>query len=153
MDAIDIDGRTLSEAESRNAVCNIFYLQANFLEAEFPEASYEAIVSIASLHHMDLEAALGKMKQLLRPDGKLIILGLFRDVTLMDYVYSVFSIPINFVYLQWHQVVLEKSVMTAPTCTARLSLGQIRAVADILIPGFKLRRHLFWRYSLVWQKP
>ncbi|WP_299487481.1 class I SAM-dependent methyltransferase [Acaryochloris sp. IP29b_bin.137] len=153
VDALDIDGKTLAEAESRKAASNISYLEANFLEAELPEASYDAIVSIASLHHMDLESALGKMKRLLRPHGKLIILGLSRDVTLIDYGYSVFSIPINLAYLRWHPGALENSETTAPTCTAQLSLRQIRSMAESLIPEFRLRRHLFWRYSLVWQKP
>ncbi len=35
----------------------------------------------------------------------------------------------------------------------RLSLKQIKMVANNLIPNFHLQRYLFWRYSLIWQKP
>jgi hypothetical protein len=57
------------------------------------------------------------------------------------------------VYLKWHQASIAKPTMAAPTRRAQLPLKQIRKVADAVIPGFRLQRHLFWRYSLVWQKP
>jgi hypothetical protein len=33
------------------------------------------------------------------------------------------------------------------------SLAAARARAGDLLPGARVRRHLFWRYSLVWRKP
>ena len=73
VDAIDADNIILNEASNRNAASNVHYFHAGFLKADLPEASYEAIAAIASLHHMDLEAALTKMKALLCPSGKLIL--------------------------------------------------------------------------------
>jgi ubiquinone/menaquinone biosynthesis C-methylase UbiE len=77
---------------------------ANSLVANLPEADDDVIVSIATLHHMDIEAALKKMKLLLRPSGKLLILGLYQEKTLIDYAYSAIAVPLNFVYLKWHQL-------------------------------------------------
>jgi hypothetical protein len=34
-----------------------------------------------------------------------------------------------------------------------MKLEEIRRVADEVLPGAIVRRHLFWRYSLVWRKP
>jgi hypothetical protein len=102
---------------------------------------------------MNIEAALEKMKSLLHPSGRLLILGLYQERTLIDYAYSAVSIPLNFVYLKWHQASIAKPTMAAPPHPAQLPLKQIRKVADAVIPDFRLQRHLFWRYSLVWQKP
>lgn len=153
VDALDVDSAILVEASNRNTAPNISYLHADFLTADLPEAAYKVIVSIASLHHMDLEAALRKMKQLLHPSGKLLILGLYQEMTALDYAYSAISVPLNLMYLRWHRASTAIPTTVAPTRPAQLSLKQIESMASPIIPGFSLRRHLFWRYSLIWQKP
>jgi 2-polyprenyl-3-methyl-5-hydroxy-6-metoxy-1,4-benzoquinol methylase len=152
VDAIDTDSTIIKEASTYHYAANISYQNADFLEADLPEDTYDAIVSIASLHHMDLEAALKKMKMLLRPSGKLIILGLYQERTILDYIYSLISIPLNIFYSNWHRPSIVIPTSIAPTRPAQLSLQQIKAAANTLIPSFRLQRHLFWRYSLIWQK-
>ena len=153
VEALDLEKAILEEAQTSRFAPNICYRQADFLEANLSEGSYDAIVSIASLHHMDLETALTKMKVLLRSSGKLLILGLYRETTILDYLYSSISVFLNLIYLNWHRASIVPSTKTAPTLPAQLSIGQIKTVANTLIPGFRLQRHLFWRYSLFWQKP
>jgi 2-polyprenyl-3-methyl-5-hydroxy-6-metoxy-1,4-benzoquinol methylase len=152
VDAIDIDSTVLKEALNQYPASNIYYQQANFIEADLSEDSYQAIVAIASMHHMDLGETLQKMKLLLRPSGMLLILGLYREKTILDYIYSAISIPLNLIYLNWHRSSNEELSDIAPTHLAQLLFKQIESVANSLIPGFKIRRHLFWRYSLIWQK-
>jgi 2-polyprenyl-3-methyl-5-hydroxy-6-metoxy-1,4-benzoquinol methylase len=152
VDALDIDAEILEEASRKHNASNISYQHAAFLEADLPQNSYDAIVSIAALHHMDLEAALNKMKILLRPYGKLLILGLYREATLIDYIYSFISVPLNLVYSIWYRDSATISKKFAPTRPAQLSLKQIKTVSSNVMPGFRLQRHLFWRYSLIWQK-
>ena len=152
IDAIDVDHEILNEAFIQHHASNISYQYADFLEADLPEASYDLIVSIASLHHMDLEVALNKMKFLLRPSGKLLILGLYQETTIVDYLYSAISIPLNLIYLIWHCELTTIPRKVAPTHPAQLSLKQIKTVMNDVIPGFYLKRHLFWRYSVIWQK-
>ena len=152
VDALDINRAILKEASNQHQASNIHYLHANFLDADIPKESYDAIVSIASIHHMDLEAAIKKSKMLLRPNGKLLVLGLYREVSLLDYLYSFTSVPLNLMYLNWHRTSIENPRTIAPTRPAHLSLEQIKTVAKALIPGFCLQRHLFWRYSLIWER-
>ena len=152
VDAIDLDRATIEEAVKQHSASNICYQQADFLEADLPNNTYDAIVAIASVHHMDLSEVLQKMRQLLRPSGKLLILGLYRETSILDYIYSAISIPINLIYLNWHRKSNEKIFDIAPTRFPQLLLPQITLVATPLIPGCKIRRHLFWRYSLIWQK-
>ena len=152
VEAFDIDNTILEEASNLNNAPNIYYQQADFLKANLPEGSYDAIVSIASLHHMDLEIALAKMKVLLRSSGRLLILGLYRETTILDHFYSFISVFLNLIYLNWHRGSIVPSTKTAPTLPAQLSIEEIKTVANNLIPGYRLQRHLFWRYSLFWQK-
>jgi hypothetical protein len=34
-----------------------------------------------------------------------------------------------------------------------ITWGEVRRAAQHLLPGCRFRRHLLWRYSLVWEKP
>jgi hypothetical protein len=43
--------------------------------------------------------------------------------------------------------------MTAPTADPQETLGDIRAAAEQELPGARIRRRLFWRYSLVYDAP
>ena len=153
VEAIDVDREILNEASIQHPASNISYQYADFLEADLAKDSYDAIVSIASLHHMDLEAALKKMKSLLRPSGKLLILGLYREATITEYAYSAISVPLNSIYSIWHRKPTTISSKVASICPARLSLKQIQIVINEIIPGCYFQRHLFWCYSLIWQKP
>lgn len=153
VDAIDADSTIVTEAVRCNTAPNIHYFPADFLKADLPDDSYDVITAIASLHHMDLETALTKMERLLRSSGTLVVLGLYRETTMADYVYSAISVPLNLIYLNWHPSSKQKPAMLAPTRSASLSLNQIEAKANSILPGFRLRRHLFWRYSLIWRKP
>jgi 2-polyprenyl-3-methyl-5-hydroxy-6-metoxy-1,4-benzoquinol methylase len=152
VDALDVDSEILKEASKLHNAYNISYQHADFLEVDLPENYYDAIVSIAALHHMDLEAALDKIKVLLRPSGKLLILGLYREETIVDYMYSFISVPLNLVYSIWHRESTTIPRKVAPRRPAQLSLKQIETVISNVMPGFRLKRHLFWRYSLIWQK-
>lgn len=151
VDAIDADRTIVTEAERHNGVANIRYSQVDFIASNMPQASYDAIFAIASIHHMDMRRALEKMKALLHPSGTLVILGLYEERTLLDYIYSWVSVPINYLYLLRHRAAAR--TVTAPTRRAQLTLKQISDTADDVIPGYSLERHLFWRYSLVWRKP
>lgn len=152
VDALDVDAEILKEASRWHNASNISYQHVDFLEADLPKNFYDAIVSIAVIHHMDLESALNKMKVLLRPSGKLLILGLYREVTIVDYLYSFVSIPLNFIYSTWHREANSIPKKVAPTRPAQMSLKQIKIVINRVMPGAHLQRHLFWRYSVVWQK-
>jgi SAM-dependent methyltransferase len=153
VDAIDVDSTVLNEALNQYQAPNIYYQQADFIKTDLHKDTYQAIIAIASVHHMDLTEALQKMRLLLRSSGKLLILGLYREETILDYMYSALSVPLNLIYLNWKRRSNMELSDIAPTHPAQLSFNQIKSVANSLIPGFKIRRHLFWRYSLIWQKP
>jgi hypothetical protein len=43
--------------------------------------------------------------------------------------------------------------MRAPTTQAGESFDEIRAIATEVLPGIRMRRRLFWRYTASWAAP
>ncbi len=154
VDAIDSNAAALEQARVLQAGHpQIHFMLGDFIETDFPQASYDLVSSLASLHHMDFGAGLEKMRRLLAPGGMLLVLGLYREATLLDYAVSAAALPANLLYrLAWEQRD-NRPVVTAPVKDPGETLDQIRTQAHKIVPGARIRRHLLWRYSLVWQKP
>ncbi|MDR2565464.1 MAG: class I SAM-dependent methyltransferase [Bifidobacteriaceae bacterium] len=64
-----------------------------FLALDFKPESFDLVCLVASLHHMDLEPALAKAVGLLRPGGRLRIVGLSRNASLWDWILSGLRVP------------------------------------------------------------
>lgn len=131
----------------------------DFMNAEF-DADYDFISAIASLHHMPFDGALARMKSLLRPGGILAILGLYDERTLADLVTSLIAVPVNRRYLRKYGDAApslpsaDSDTSTTPVWTdPTMTLDEIRSEIRRLLPGARVRRHLLWRYSVVWQRP
>jgi SAM-dependent methyltransferase len=150
VDALDADASTLKFAIAENPAPNIRFIQEDFLTSNLSENSYDFVIAVASLHHMDIRVALSKMRSLASPGGVIAILGLYRESTFADYIYCAISLPwslacrIRFgATSETHQVII-----LPPNHTLR----EIRATAEAILPGCLLRRQLLWRYSLYWCK-
>jgi SAM-dependent methyltransferase len=107
------------------------------------------ISALAVLHHMPFAPALEKAKAALRPGGVLAILGLYRVRTPVDLAVTAAAAPVNRGYLLAHGC----GEYAPPIAEATMTLRQIRRSARDVLPGASVRRHLLWRYSLIWQRP
>jgi 2-polyprenyl-3-methyl-5-hydroxy-6-metoxy-1,4-benzoquinol methylase len=58
---------------------NIQYQVADVLNWEWSHDRFDCIASIATLHHLPLGGILSRIKQALRPGGKLLVLDLFHQ--------------------------------------------------------------------------
>ncbi|WP_055590054.1 class I SAM-dependent methyltransferase [Streptacidiphilus griseoplanus] len=120
---------------------------------EIPAGLYDVITCVATIHHLPFTEALTRFCQLLAPGGTLVIVGLSRPQTRMDYLFDVTSIPLN-AAVGWlknrGRPTTRPVSMTAPTRSAVMTIHQIAREAAGLLPGARLRRRLFWRYTLVW---
>jgi trans-aconitate methyltransferase len=126
----------------------IRFIAADFLHYTFDEP-FDCIAASTSLHHMPCEQALEKMAALLRPGGRLAVLGLFREASLTDRAVALVATPVNICYaLRRGQV-----SSGAPIKPPDMSLSEIRETVAAVLPGARLRRLLLWRYLLTWQKP
>lgn len=99
---------------------------------------------------MPLETALVRMAELLRPGGRLLVVGLSANRTVADWLLSALMVvPARMSGWLHHEGTYQGMRVAQP----RESLGEIRAVAGERLPGALVRRRLYWRYSLEWTKP
>jgi hypothetical protein len=83
-----------------------------------------------------------RLRGLLRPGGRLLVVGCYRQVTVADRASDLLAVPANLVI---GLLAGRGAPAAAPTAPARQTLREIRAAA----PAAVVRRRLFWRYTLV----
>ncbi|MEW2396932.1 class I SAM-dependent methyltransferase [Streptomyces sp. NPDC046862] len=119
-----------------------------------PGGSYDVITCVAVLHHLPLSETLTRFRGQLRPGGTLVVVGLAREESFVDHLLSLASVPANAV-VGWvksrGRAVARPVSMTAVTRAAETGFGDIVREARRVLPGARLRRRMFWRYTLVWR--
>ncbi|AHH18291.1 putative methyltransferase [Nocardia nova SH22a] len=117
---------------------------------------WSAITLVASLHHLPLTETLQDLRSSLLPGGRLVVIGCYRSNSGIDHATTALAVPLNLLMglikhpRSAHRIPDE---MTAPTADPKETLQEIRAAAAEQLPGARIRRRLFWRYSLVYDKP
>jgi 2-polyprenyl-3-methyl-5-hydroxy-6-metoxy-1,4-benzoquinol methylase len=149
--ALDRDAASIEGAQQRAETTPIEFVEADFLEHEFPAGSFDLVASVAALHHLPMQPALVRMAELLRPGGVLAVVGLARSQRRpSDLVAETAGAILHQVYRRTrHYVEQTAPVVWPPPVTYR----QAREIAEQTLPGVRYRRHALWRYSLVWTKP
>ena len=111
------------------------------------EERFDLITFVASIHHMDLRASLRKARRMLTPTGEIAVVGLSANKSAVDWVWALACLPFAHIGSRIHHETPDIGlVMTDPA----ESLGDIRRVADEVIPGATVRRTLYYRYLLRW---
>ena len=117
---------------------------------------WDAITLVAVLHHLPLEPTLRELRGSLVPGGRLVVVGCHREEGWADQLTALVSAVLNpLVGLVKHPAPATgpPEHMRAPTAEPRESLAEIRATAARELPGARIRRRLFWRYTLVYDRP
>ena len=146
---IDLDEASIDLARA-HATAAVEYVVGDFMTHPFEPESFDAIVSIAALHHMEPGPALARMRSLLRPGGRLAVVGLARSRRPLELPLDI----AGFVADQYYKRTRTYWDHSAPTVwPPPLDYGQTRRLAKVALPGVRYRRHVLFRYSLVWTKP
>ncbi len=163
VDALDRSAAMIEEAKRRTPD-NVSCVLADVLADPLPGKDYDAIFSISALHHMPLQDALPVLAAALRPGGVLAAIALPRPDVRRE-------LPVEIVAAVGHRLLgtiflterllgrnggfakdsarATMPVVMDPALTTREVAHQAAAV----LPGVRVRRLLFWRYLLIWQKP
>jgi SAM-dependent methyltransferase len=128
---------------------NLRFIHGDFLTAPIEPERYDFVCAIASLHHLPFDEAIEKMARALRPGGVLAILGLYRESGVVDFAWSVAAFPVS----RWRRWRRPPPSSRAPLCEPHMTLDEIHAESERLLPGACVERHLLWRYTLIWTKP
>lgn len=148
--AIDRDAPTIAMAKTQTSAVNVDYVLDDFLIHPFEPQSFDAVVSVAALHHMGTSAALSQMKKLLRPGGTLAVVGLAQSRHGADLMFDLAGIAAD----RLHKVTKTYRETSAPKMwPPPETYRQTRQAAETVLPGARYRRRLLWRYSITWTKP
>lgn len=149
---IDPDPEIIALAQQRLAdVSNVSLITEDFLTMPIPseDERYDTVICVASLHHMDLQVALLKMRDFVAPGGRILVIGLSADKSVVDFLISgLVVLPIRLMD-RFHGGVKDIKFRIADP---NESLAEIRKVARDILPGAVIRRRFYYRYSLKWTK-
>jgi len=150
VDAIDRDPDVIRRArELSPAAANVRFAEADFLEWRGDEP-YDFVSMVATLHHLPFGDAVRHGAALLRPGGVLGVIGLDRARSLAHMcIRGAVAYPTS----RFYRLTRRTAEVGAPIREPEMTLETIRRDAAALLPGAVIRRHVLWRYSLVWIKP
>ena len=153
---IDVSPQMIAQAHQRFPAKNISYLEKDaesFLRKS--ENKFDVIASIATLHHTDLAEIFDLVNKALTPNGVFLVLDLYEEKSLVDKVISGLAALVNpwFNLLKNGQINITEEESKAWEEHAKFdkysSLGFIKKHAQKAFGKVKIKRHLFWRYSLI----
>jgi SAM-dependent methyltransferase len=148
---IDLDEAGIALARQQSEPDrDITYVIGDVLTHPFALASFDAIVSVATLHFLQPVAALTRLQELLTPGGVLAVVGVARSRLPHDVGWEAVSVATNLRYR------LSRPYWDHPCPTLWPppdTYDTTRRLVAAQLPGARFRRHALWRYSFVWTKP
>jgi ubiquinone/menaquinone biosynthesis C-methylase UbiE len=157
--ALDLSPRMIEMAKERSGqYSNIDFQVADATTYEFPSEQFDCVASIATLHHLPFEPMFSQMKSTLKAGGTLLILDLFQAESLADVSTGLLAVPVNI-----GLSLLKRGWLREPAevraawlehgrTDTYLTLAQVRRASATILPLAQVKRHLLWRYSIVWKK-
>jgi len=151
-EGIDADPAVIAAARERaQARPNAVFAVRDLMDMP-GEGQYDAVTAIAVVHHLPLGEALTKMHSLVAPGGRIVIIGCYRAATATDYLVDLVASPANMLMGLLNAAGIREArvAMSAPTAAPQHTLADVRHIAAAVLPGSRIRRRLFWRYSLTY---
>jgi 2-polyprenyl-3-methyl-5-hydroxy-6-metoxy-1,4-benzoquinol methylase len=158
--AIDFSEGMIAEAKRRSGHgATIEYACADMFAwlPRFPDR-YDCIITVGTLHHVDLKFALREMARALKPGGTLLVSDLLNRSGWRHLLLNVAAHAVA----RAREVLVFDGMMPWKLRTAcwrhgrnetYLKLDDVERVTREELPCAHVRGHLLWRYTIIWQKP
>lgn len=121
------------------------------------EGGHDLITMVAVLHHMDDGQAMQQVERLLAPGGRLLVVGLARPESALDWAWDTASLLTNpAIGLVKHPRPAGAGGGTQPeypVVEPQATYAELRQAFREHLPGATLRRHLGFRFTASWTKP
>ncbi len=155
---VDVSPEMIRRAQRHSeAKAGLSFLCGDFLGLALGLGAFDCVVTVAALHHMPEAVAIPRLKQLLRPGGRLIVHDLRTSTGLLDELggWSMLAHEAarRFIRTGWPM---------SPTAVRRawarhgaretyLTLDDVTKMASQFLPGASISKQP-WRYTIVWDK-
>jgi ubiquinone/menaquinone biosynthesis C-methylase UbiE len=157
--AIDLSAEMIRLARERSKnYPNIEFVAGEAMNYRLPDNRFDCIATLTTMHHLPVERILRKIKKALKPGGVFVCLDLYQRSNPGDLFFDVVAYPAGLLLRliktgkpKPSGEMLEAYAEHGKTDTY-LTLPQIKRICARLLPGAQVKRHLFWRYSIVWKK-
>ncbi|HEY0322822.1 MAG TPA: class I SAM-dependent methyltransferase [Pyrinomonadaceae bacterium] len=157
--ALDLSPEMIRIARERSRqFANIDFQVADVVARDFPDEEFDCIATIATMHHLPMKLMLSKCKRALKPGGVILILDLDEPEGIYGALTYVMAMPVSvgFRLLKQRRLRAPAAVRAAWAEHAQYdsypTLSEVRATCAGILPGARVRKHLLWRYSVVWKK-
>ena len=156
--ALDLSSEMIRVARSRSSEFdNLEFQLADAMTCNFTQSHFDFICSIATLHHVQQRELFVKIKDALKPGGVLVVLDLVASNSLVERMLDVFGLGVSGSLRLLHNGRLQPPAEVRKAWEQHgkhdhySTVSQMQALADEILPGATVRRHLLWRYSLVFR--
>lgn len=157
--AIDLSPQMIRLARERSeSHAHIDFVEGDVMSWQFSEGQFDCVATLTTLHHLPTEAALTKVRKILKPGGVFVCLDLYQRSSLTDLLSDCVAYPAAMLLrtLKTGRPKPPRDVRAAyaehEKTDTYLTLPQIEKTCADILPGALVRRHLLWRYSVVWKK-
>ncbi len=158
--ALDLSLEMIRVARERSRhLPQLEYHLADAMTWSFPQSHFGFICSIATLHHLDQRELLAKLKDALKPGGVLVILDLVTSKGLGERMMDAIAYGVSPILRLVKNGRLRQSAEVRKAWEQHgqhdsyLTVDEVHGLANEIFPGASVKRHLLWRYSLVYRKP
>jgi 2-polyprenyl-3-methyl-5-hydroxy-6-metoxy-1,4-benzoquinol methylase len=150
--AVDLSPEMLRVARERTAASeDVAYSCGDFMRDEPDGAPFDCVVSIATLHHLDVAAAVPRMAALVRPGGVLVVHDVRADAGVWDRLRSLAALGARVWAGRAHQRAEVREAWHHHGRDERYAtMADVERWSRDLLPGSRAVRHLQWRYTVVW---
>ncbi|MEU1719649.1 class I SAM-dependent methyltransferase [Actinomadura sp. ATCC 39365] len=146
---VDRSAQAVALARSRHRDRpGLTFAEADYLDpAALPESGYDFVSAVAVVHHAEFGTAVGALRRLLAPGGRLVVVGHARNRSLLDWAISGTAQVVTRVHQLRHG---PKSGPPVPVMAPVMAWAEVGRAARRLLPGCRFRRLLLRRYLIVW---
>ena len=156
---IDLSAEMIRVARSRSSrIENLEFELVDAMSWKFPQSHFDFICSIATLHHLEQRELLPKIKAALRPGGVFVLLDLVASSGLTERMLDVIGLGVSSGLRLIHNGRLQPPPEVRKAWEQHgkhdhySTIKQMRVLADEILPGASVKRHLLWRYTLIYRK-
>lgn len=157
---IDLSAEMIRVARSRSSWFeNLEFELADAMSWKFAQSHFEFICSIATLHHLEQRQLLPKIKDALKPGGVFVLLDLVASSGITERMLDVIGLGVSSGLRLIHNRRLQPPPEVRKAWEQHgkhdhySTIKQMQTLADEILPGASVKRHLLWRYTLLYRKP